>query len=930
MERGKILIVEDEVITGKDLKLILERNGYTVTGPARSGEKAIALAEQDQPDLVLMDIQLSSAMDGIEAARRIKERLGVPVVYLTAHSNGELIERAKSTEPFGYLVKPYSPTQVCTTLEMALFQSRMEKKLVESEERLDLALKGTNAGLWDWYVQTGKIAFNDRWAEILGYTLNELEPVSIQTWMDLCHSDDLKKSREQLEKHFAGETDFYRCEFRMKHKNGLWIWVLDRGRVVSWDKDNKPVRMIGTHVDITENKHYETLLQAERDMAAAWSSATTFNERLEACLRMAIQISDMDCGGLYLVDKTDSSLVLAVHRGLSSSFVGNVSCHFADSAHAQLVQKGVPVYAEIEDLPETIKDVFAEEGLKSLAIIPVLSQDRVIACLNVGAHTLDHVPDHARRALERIARYAGSFVEQELQAEEIRQSRQDLNTLFDTVYDMIFILDGEGNIIHCNRMVCEKLGYPKSELSGKHVLYVHPEDRHKEVESVLAAILTGQTKVCFIPFKTRDGLLIPVETRVHLGQWKGREVIFGVSRDITERLALERRTAQVEKAESLNRMAGAVAHHFNNMLFGVIGNLELVQNDLPPGNEMAENIREAMGSAQRAAEMSRLMLTYTGLSSQNLKVLALSEICDPMIPKLLSMMPGHVRLLVDFPAPGPVVKADVGQIGQVFVHLVNNAWEAVGDKNGEIRAFIRTLKVEDIPRESFWPADWKPTAAHYAALGVSDTGCGISSQDMGNLMDPFFSTKFTGRGMGLAVVLSIVKRHGGAITVESKPDVGSLFQVFLPIVDQNIAPAIRKDVVRAAPVKTGLRILLVEDEEVIRGVVGTMLKRLGYEVVMARDGVEAVEIFKAEKDAISLVISNLSMPRMNGWESLAAFRKMRPHIPVILASGYDEVRIMAEAHVEQPQMFLQKPYGLTDLKNALEKTLGPPSMEGSQ
>ena len=111
-------------------------------------------------------------------------------------------------EPFGYLVKPYSPTQVCTTLEMALFQSRMEKKLVESQVRLDLALKGTNAGLWDWHVQTGKTVFNERWAEIVGYTLDELEPVSIQTWMDLCHSDDLKKSREQLEKHFAGENRF--------------------------------------------------------------------------------------------------------------------------------------------------------------------------------------------------------------------------------------------------------------------------------------------------------------------------------------------------------------------------------------------------------------------------------------------------------------------------------------------------------------------------------------------------------------------------------------------------------------------------------------------------------------------------------------------------------------------------------------------------
>lgn len=654
----------------------------------------------------------------------------------------------------------------------------------EIRERLDLALRGTNAGLWDWHVQTGKTVFNERWAEIVGHTLEELEPVDIRTWVDLCHPDDLAASNAHLERHFAGETDFYRCECRMRHKDGSWVWVLDQGRVVERDGDGKPVRMTGTHVDITERKRYEAMLRAERDMAVAWSTAADLEGRLEICLRTAIEVSSMDCGGIYLVDRSDGGMVLAVSLGLTPGFVHASSRHAPDSGQVRLVQKGIPFYARQADFSPSIREALMKEGMRVLAVIPVVWQGRLIACLNIGSHTLEHIPEHARLNLESIARYAGSFVAQELQQEEIRQGWKDLDAFFNTVQDMLFILDQEGRMIHINQMACDRLEYASEDLKGKHVLFVHPEDRHKEALSLIADMLAGKSDACPIPLRTRSGRLIPVETRVLPGQWRGEEVLFGISRDISERLALQERNEQIAKAESLRRMAGAVAHHFNNTIAGVIGYLELAQVDGLPVKGVSGYLSQARRAAERAADMSGLMLTYTGFSLRNPVVFDLSEACNRRVPRLRDMLPGNLRLLTDFASPGPVVRADVGQIGQVLTQLIANAWEAIGQDQGEIRAFVRTARRPDLPRAPIWPADWRPEGEAYAVLGVSDTGCGIPAGDMGKLMDPFFSTKFTGRGMGLAVVLGIVQSHRGVISVRSAQGRGSLFQVFLPLWDE--------------------------------------------------------------------------------------------------------------------------------------------------
>jgi PAS domain S-box-containing protein len=520
--------------------------------------------------------------------------------------------------------------------------------------------------------------------------------------------------------------------------------------------------------------------------------------------------------------------------------------------------------------------------------------------------------------------------------QRLRESEERFRNLFQNVTSVAVQGYGvDGSTLYWNQASENLYGYTAQEAIGRNLLdLIIPPEMRADVERAIQQMAnTGQgIPASELSFMRKDGSRVAVFSSHTVLQSLGHAPeLFCLNVDLTERKQVEKEKAELEaqnrqlqKAESLGRMAGAIAHHFNNMLAVSIGNLELAIMDLPPGSDVLKNLTQAMKASHKAAEVSSLMLTYLGQTPGKHEPLDLSDICHLGMSMLRAVIPNKVIVETELPSPGPTIRANANQMHQVLTNLITNVWESIGDNGGTIRLIIKTVSSADIPASHCFPIDYQPQSIPYACMEVTDTGCGISDKDIEKIFDPFFTTKFTGRGMGLPVVLGIVRAHNGAVSVESKPGRGSVFRIFLPVSTEEI-PLQQEKIVpvqkSAISLKGGGTVLLIEDEEQVREMAGIMLSRLGYTVLEAKDGVEAVEIFQQHQDDIHCVLSDLTMPRMDGWETLVALRKLSHDIPVILSSGYDEARVMAGEHPERPNAFLGKPYQLKGLGDTIRRVL---------
>ncbi|MFH0996652.1 MAG: ATP-binding protein [Pseudomonadota bacterium] len=490
---------------------------------------------------------------------------------------------------------------------------------------------------------------------------------------------------------------------------------------------------------------------------------------------------------------------------------------------------------------------------------------------------------------------------EEIRLQELLQRHHDPG-----IPEIRSIMDSYGNVVaRMSDLFSKPVVMRQSDIYDSGVIV-----GHVEISRSIRPLLTRTAWVCAVSFLLGSGIFLVLRILP----------LRAVRAEQLKIQKLEIQYRQLQKAESLGRMAGAIAHHFNNMIGAVIGNLELAGMNLPPGSEAHKNLTQAMMASRKAAEVSSLMLTYLGQTPGKHEPLDLSETCRSGLSMLRAVTPNNVIVEPGLPSPGPTILANTNQMHQALTNLLTNAWESIGDHRGTIGLTIKTVSPADIPALHRFPIDWQPRSISHACMEVTDTGCGISDKEIEKIFDPFFTTKFTGRGLGLPVVLGIAGSHGGGVTVKSEPGRGSVFSVFLPVTTEEI-PLQQEKTVSAPKFEGGGTVLLVEDEALVCIMAKMMLTRLGFTVLEARDGVEAVKIFQQHRDEIRWVLTDLTMPLMNGWETLASLRKLSPDIPVILSSGYDEAQVMADEHSERPNAFLGKPYHQKDLRETIIRVL---------
>ena len=511
---------------------------------------------------------------------------------------------------------------------------------------------------------------------------------------------------------------------------------------------------------------------------------------------------------------------------------------------------------------------------------------------------------------------------------ERRRAQRDaayLAAIVESSEDAIIGLSPAGIIQSWNPGAQRIFGYQAGEVIGRPLAELLPPDRGDEEAGILdqlgrdGSILQSET-VCL----RKDGTAVDVSITVSPIRDKTGQMI-GIShvvRDITEQKKNAEQMRQTQKLESLGVLAGGIAHDFNNLLTGILGNASLALDDLTPGSPARESVEAVISASERAAQLARQMLAYSGKGHFVLERLDLSARVRDTLPLIKSSIPASVELQLDLGEGLPAVEADGAQLQQLIMNIIINGAEAIPEgRPGTVAITTRTEEVtEERSREQQAVVGSELVPGTYILFQVTDTGVGMDEETRARIFDPFFTTKFTGRGLGLAAVLGIVRGHRGCIEVSSTLGQGTTFRVLLPAAagraDQPVAPATQSVDLHGS----GL-ILVVDDEQTVRAVAKQSLERYGYKVLLAEDGARGLDIFNREADRIQCVVLDLTMPVMGGEETLSHMKAVRASVPIILSSGFNEAQAVRRFEGKGLAGFLQKPYKSSVLLETVKRVL---------
>jgi PAS domain S-box-containing protein len=471
---------------------------------------------------------------------------------------------------------------------------------------------------------------------------------------------------------------------------------------------------------------------------------------------------------------------------------------------------------------------------------------------------------------------------------------------FEAITDGVAIVDREGRIQRSNASMARLLGRSTNRLPGQ----------------LISTLWSGVAERDLPSFKAME-----TRTRATL-EWKNDSKVYWISADpvmdpaglctgavliisdITERRNLEKELRESHKFESVATLAAGVAHDYNNLLTSIMGNASLMAADLEHYGPARERLSEILRASERAADLTHQLLAYSGTGRSFLQKVNLSALIRRMQKLIEAAVPKKIELEIDLTENPPLIEADAGQLQHLLMNLINNAAEAIGESTGTIRLAAGSDTAEAV------------------YLEVKDSGCGMSEEVKARIFDPFYTTKFMGRGLGLAAAGGIARAHKAKIQVETAAGCGSTFRVEFPALVQPAPPIAPV----AAAVDGPPLVLVVDDEDMIRRVAQTSLERRGYRVTLAQNGLEAIEKVRAHAD-IGLVLLDMTMSVMGGEEAFDAILTARPGIKIVVSTGYDRRDAMQRFARKRVAGYLQKPYTSRQLVERVQDLVGDPTRE---
>lgn len=527
---------------------------------------------------------------------------------------------------------------------------------------------------------------------------------------------------------------------------------------------------------------------------------------------------------------------------------------------------------------------------------------------------------------ERTAKLSKANKQLKREIEERKQAEKALKTqvrILDSMVEGVNVSDENAIIIFTNPAFDRIFGYKRSELIGKHVSILNsylPEENARIIGEIIERLKTERAWSGESNNIKKDGTTFTTYARVSALEISGKQHWVSVQEDITERKQaeeekreLEAQFQQAQKMEAIGTLAGGIAHDFNNLLMGIQGNTSLMFKDIDSSHPHYERLKSIEKQIQNSIKLTSRLLGYARKGRYEVISLSLNQTVNETantFSQTKKEIVIHKKLAEDLYA----IEADQGQIEQVLLNLFINAADAM-PRGGDLYLETKNVSKKDLKNKPY-----KPTADKYVLLIVKDTGIGMDKSTIEHIFEPFFTTKEMGRGtgLGLASVYGIIKAHGGYIDVKSKKKHGTTFLVYLPATKRKVKKAAKTS---DKLIKGTGTVLLVDDEEIIQDVCKDMLKTIGYKIFSAKDGKEAIEIYRKNQNDIDMVLLDMIMPNISGGEVYDRLKEINPDIKVLLSSGYTIDGEATEILNRGCDGFIQKPFNINDLSQKIREVL---------
>jgi two-component system, cell cycle sensor histidine kinase and response regulator CckA len=879
----RILIVEDLAADFELARREIEKS----IGPAQflrvdTRDEYLGALDEFRPTLIVSDFS-TPGFDGMTALRLALERVPeVPFVLLAGLLGEDTAVDCMKAGAWDCVIKEHM-----SRLGPAVFAALEQKKLRDEnrkneDARLRLQQIFDHAA-WGMDItdvdRSVILSVNPACAKMHGYAVDEMVGMDL---LQIFAPED--RGDVPIYARIAQERGHHSYESTHLRKDGTSFPCWTDVTTFTGD-DGRPQFRAANLVDLTERKQMEAMLRESQERARI-----LFDRAADVILQLEIHrgqravIREINDAALKLLGYTREELI-----GQPTSTIE------ADPVASEVIarwrrERPLEPYLTL-DIRHRCKDGSVRDFECSLTEISIGSTRY---CISVERDVTE------RRRSE----------------EALRQSEERYRNLFEFLNDAALIADETGNIVDANHRAESLFGRPRHEIIGMHHADLHPRGQaEKSRENFPSYAETGRVIDFDWEVARPDGKTVPVSistTRLTLGD---RPVLLGLFRDLTEHRKLEDQIRQTQKMESIGRLAGGVAHDFNNMLSVILGNAEAAMEKTGPVSPTHFELEEIRKAALRSADLTQQLLAFARRQTIVPKVLDLNEVLADM-SKMLRRLIGENIDLVSIPGDGLwPIKIDPGQVHQILANLCVNARDAISDV-GSVTVETANATVDDAD----CAAHVGSVPGDYVRLTVGDSGCGMNPDVIEHIFEPFFTTKppSQGTGLGLSTVYGIVKQNGGFLDVVSEVGKGTTFAIYLPrVADRAVAPHLE------APVDIGEghgeTILIVEDEPTILDLASRMLGKSGYAVLTARTAAQAMDVVQASA-SIDLLLVDMVMPEMSGADLAARIAELRPQLRCLFMSGY----LPGTGHaivLEQNMPFLQKPFSSHTLKVAVRRAL---------